>query len=594
MVFNPLFLEHVHREANPGDETSSATQLPLLVRHFNEGPDRNQPGNSTITLLLVDLGRLLEEVPKPQWLCFVNAEGKILWEQGRNDSDYFTGISGAKLLAMSEDLSTGQYQKGLVNRWSDPWLVATAPSTVLPVTLFSAQPAKNLRVLILRYLTLVAGMTILALFGAILGIMRVMNRVTRRMGELADSMSALAKGEYSRRLPEGRWDEIGQLIGYFNLMAISLDEAHREVKEKTVHLRTALENMRLLDKAKDDFLVLISHEVRTPLTSIMGGVDFLKSTMARASEQEQAVFEKMNVSEVVAIIQNNGERLSGFMTDAIQMTAIQSVDRRLNLKPQPVADLFEMGLCGIREKASQRNIQVENQLHDQVWAVLGDAKILKIALEKILNNALVHNREGGKILIREVWTVPGQGGPDDLLRPEDAHTLMAQPDFSRYEDEDVRWRLIEIFNSGEPIPEDRREALFGKFQLVGRIEHHQKGSGLSLPIAQGAVQCHGGRLLLHSHENDGNSFYLMLPPLLDQNAIDEAMAASLWDDARQSIGGVAGDKKVGQVADLTMLKVEVDDLGTPVDRRLDQAGGGINRTGSADHQKQVAVGSRRK
>ncbi len=594
MIFPPVFLEHANLNTEPEAMATSKTQLPLLIRHNNWGDNQAHHRDQTLTLLMVDLGRLLSNMPTPDWLCFVDDRGRILWEQGGSETAFFAGLSGQELLSLRHELSTGRYQRGLVNRWADPWMVATVPSTSLPVTLFAARPAGNLRTLIFRYLTFVIGMTTLALLGAILGIMRVMNRVTRRMGELGDSMSALAKGDFSRRLKEGRWDEIGQLIGYFNLMAISLDEAHREVKEKTVHLRAALENMRILDQAKDDFLVLISHEVRTPLTSIMGGVDFLKSSLTRASSEEKELLNHLNVTEVVSIIQSSGERLSGFMTDAIQMTAIQSADRQLTLKLNPVGDLVERGLCGIREKASSRNIMVENHLLAQVWSVLGDAKILTMALEKIFDNALVHNRDGGKILIREVWEVPGQGGPGDLLQADGLRALLEQPDYPDFEDEEIRWRLIEVFNSGEPIPVDRRKALFGKFELVGRIEHHQKGSGLSLPIALGAVRCHGGRIILQSDEKDGNSFYILLPTVLDQTALAEAMADNLWDDVNQGFGGIAGDKEMGQVADLTALKVEVDDLSPTVDGGVNQAGGGVNGSGSSDHQEEVTVGSRGK
>ncbi len=576
LLFAPIFLQN---------HSSSETHLPLLVR--------NKPAKSTsLTLLLVNLGTMLSAAPTPDWLCLVDHQGRILWEKSHAKTGVFEGLSGKDYLRIDKELANGGFRQGLVGRWRDPWLVSTIPSPTLPLLLFSASPAADLRNLVMEYMALVMGLTMLSFLGAVLGVMGVMQKLTNRLSELAESMSSLARGEYSRRMPEDSWDEIGQLVGYFNLMAVSLDEAHREVKDKTLHLRTALENMRLLDKAKDDFLVLISHEVRTPLTAIMGGVDFIKASAKSANEEDAAVLQRMNILEVISIIQNSGERLSGFMTDAIQMTAVQASDRHLDLKPAPVVELVEFGLCGIREKAALRGIQVENYLNEQVWSVLGDQSILKMALEKVFDNALSHNRENGKIVIREAWEVPGQGGPEELLLGEHLQLLLDQPTFQQWEDEDIRWRLIEVFNSGDPIPPNRQKALFGKFELVGRIEHHQKGSGLSLPIAQGAVECHGGRILLHSHKTDGNSFFLLLPTFLDSEVVDETLAAHLWNDAQQSIGGASGNKKVGQVTDLTALKVKVDDLSTPVDSGVHQTGGGINGSGGSHHQKEVTVRSR--
>jgi len=556
LLFSPVFLS---------SDSASETHLPMLVRH-RSGANQDEAH----LLLLVHLGEMVSDAPMPDWFCLVDPQGRILWEKDRSEVDVLKGMSGKDFLKIEEELATNGFRQGLLGRWRDSWLVAAAASPTLPVTLFSARPAVELRSLIMTYMAFVIGLVVLSLLGAVFGVMRVLKRLTSRLGELAASMSSLAKGEYSRRMPEGKWDEIGQLVGYFNLMAISLDEAHREVKEKTTHLRAALENMRLLDKAKDDFLVLISHEVRTPLTAIMGGVDFIKASAEKTSESDQEVLKRLNILEVISIIQSSSERLSGFMTDAIQMTAIQSSDRKLDLKPTPVVEMVETGLIGIREKASLRGITVENQLNDQVWSVLGDSGILKMALEKIFDNALKHNRDGGKILIREAWKVPGQGSPEELLLNESLRSLVEQPSYREFEDEEIRWRLIEVFNSGDPIPDAWRKALFGKFELVGRIEHHHKGSGLSLPIAQGAVECHGGRILLHSNANDGNSFYLLLPTLLDPSVVNKAMATQLWDDMNEGFGCIAGDKKVGQVADLTSLKIKVDDLGTSVDSSIHQ------------------------
>jgi len=558
--------------------------LPLLVRH------QDSPRGRAL-LLLVDTATLLEKTNLPGWTCILKNDGTILHRRDPEGSEFLAEMDGADLLEMAS--RTDRDNGRLLNRWSDPWLVSSASSRVLPtVTLLAARPAGDLQKLLGRYLAFVCCVALLAMLGATLGVMRVMERISQRVHELSGNMAALSQGEYSRRMSEGCWDEIGQLVGYFNMMAASLDGAHREVRHKTLHLRAALENMRILDQAKDDFLVLISHEVRTPLTAIMGGVDFLKARLDQADPDEKALLDEMNVNEVVGIIQSSGSRLRGFMTDAIQMTAVQATDRKLKLQAIPVVDLVEVGLVGIRERAAARGIRVENQLEDRVWSLLGDPEVLKLAMEKILKNALKHNRDGGRIIIREVWEVPGQGPAAQLVMSKGRRRLEEQPAFSDWEEEELRWRLIEVFNSGEPIPEEKREALFGKFELVGSIEHHQRGSGLSLPIAQGAVACHGGRILLHSDGQDGNSFFLLLPTLLDARYVEAALSAS-WDEFGQGVGGASGNEEVGEVADGAALEVEVQDAGAPVAGGIDQPGGGIDGPGGADDQEEITVGGRR-
>lgn len=596
-VLPPLRL-HTPAQSD-GRAAGDSPHFALLIRHRRSVTDQS-------TLLFVNVQQVLDNADLPDWFCLLDGQGRLQYRRDLHRTDFWGDWDGAQIqkkLAGGDLHNRGELFRGkliqgklfrgeLFGRFSEPWLVTELSSAIFPgCTFLTARPADDLRALLGRYLAFVCGIGLLALFGAMLGVMRVMGPCSRRLQELSENMSALAQGEYSRRMPEGHWDEIGQLVGYFNMMAVSLDEAHREVRKKSLEQRAALENMRLLDQAKDDFLVLISHEVRTPLTAIMGGVDFLKGHLDRASEDEREVLDRLDVTEVISIIHNSGVRLSGFMTDAIQMTSIQSTDRKLHLKATPVVELVEMGLVGIRDRAMQRSILVDNQLEGRAWSLLGDTNVLKMALEKILDNALVHNRDGGKIIIREAWEVPAEGTAGALAKPSCWRTLQEQPSFSDWEGDDLRWRLIEVYNSGRPIPAERRKALFGKFELVGRIEHHHKGSGLSLPIAKRAVGAHGGRILMHSDGRDGNSFYLLLPTVLDKPRVEAARPTSLWDEAGQSVVGAAWHEEVGQVTDLATLKVKVDDPGTTPPSGVDQTGGGVDGPGSANDQEEVTVGS---
>ena len=327
-----------------------------------------------------------------------------------------------------------------------------------------------------------------------------------------------------------------------------------------------MDHLRLADRAKDDFLVLISHEVRTPLTSLMGGVEFMRSALDKADPAQKEAVEALHLPEIVDIVASSGRRLSGFMNDAIQMTAVQGAERELDLKPVPIERLLEVGLCGVRERARLRNITVVNEFSgEDGWSVLCDMGVLKLALERILSNAVIHNRDGGHLVIRRADSIPGLTAEQVRPDAEMVRRLWSQKSFQDYAATPIRWLLVEIFNTGDPIPEDRRRALFGKFELVGRIEHHHKGSGLSLPIAQAAIVHHGGRIFLDSADRDGNSFYLLLP------CVAEGIGATpdlenLWDQAGQGQGGVAGNEQVGQVRHAAGLAVELQHAGTSLPR----------------------------
>jgi signal transduction histidine kinase len=587
-IFPPLLL-------NRKDGLPGTALIPVVVR--GDGHE-----DSCHHLYLFELASLVNERNPDQWWCLLDGAGRILHtvdgepavgssldDQGKVPGHpVLESVSGQDLLTSSdaEDRDGwGQVGSGLV-----PWLVLHQQSEQLGLTALMVDRAEELRATVTQYLFVILLAVVLALTGAVYGINLVMRHTSDRLSALSSNMEALARGDYSGRMPQYRKDELGNLIGFFNLMAVSLDEAHRQVKDKAAHLRAALENMRMLDKAKDDFMVLISHEVRTPLTAIMGGVDYLLKSVERASPEDREVLQRLNVKEISDIIHSSGERLGGFMTDAIQMTSVGSSETRLNLRPVPVRDMVAQGLCGVSELANLNQVTIHNQLDGVTeWSLLCDPEVLRIGFEKVFKNAVTHNREGGVVVITESLLVPDRGPVSDLLGPESLRRLEEQQAFEEYEDDDLYWRLIEIYNTGKPIPADRRAALFGKFELVGRIENHQKGSGLSLPIAKAAIESHGGRIFLYSHEHDGNSFFIMLPTIRTASLPEAVASEESGNDQGNGIGGAARHEQVGQASDPAGLQVELDDFCTTVLGGVDQAGGGVNSPGGADHEEEVAI-----
>lgn len=615
-VFPPILIEEVRGGSQASAVGELAALLPVLVRD-----EENASSGSFHTVYFLSLNRMLSVllgseglVSAPDtWWCVLNHQGRViaaaesmptvgslLQNQHRTaDSGPFAVASGEELLG---DWSLGvPWTRSLFGGRLAPWVVSAGQSPDLPLAILIGHEARELRTTSLGYMFAVIGMALLALAIAVFGVTRVVGKVSSRLTRLSRNMELVAEGDYSRRIPTSTRDEVGLLINYFNQMAASLDETQNQLTEKTEHLQAALENRQLLDRAKDDFLELISHEVRTPLTAIMGGVNILKSVVDRTLGADLEVLEKLNVIEVVKIIEGSGERLHGFMNDAIQMTSIQSSDKEIELKITSVGNLVELGLCGLREMAKARDIEVVNGLeNERGWQVLCDTKVMKLAFERILKNAVVHNYEKGRVVIREVEEVPGLGRIAEMPRAEDVHRLMSLRSFEPFEKIPISWRIVEIFNTGDAIPAERCEALFGKFELVGRIEHHQRGSGLSLPIAQAAVEIHGGRICVHSAKLQGNSFYLLLPTVAKADvevhrAQTEGGGLSLFDDAvgeqlGHGVGGGTGDEYIDLVGDLAGLEVEFDDQGAPASGGGNQSGGRVDRAGGADDQKNLGVG----
>ena len=442
----------------------------------------------------------------------------------------------------------------------------------------------------MRYAWAILAVALAALLGAFIGIAKVLGPFSSRLSAMSRNMESLAAGEYSTRMATGPEDEVERLVGYFNTMAGSLEETNRQLEEKTDHLGAALKNLRELDQAKDDFLVLISHEVRTPLTAIMGGIDYLKSTVARCDEAFREALNRLNISEITEIMDHSAGRLRDFMNDAIEMISIQNSERKLTLQPVPAHDLMTAFLASIRDRAEGMGLTLDVRLSGaEDWDLLCDVEILRGALGRILDNAVVHNVPDGVIRISEAEAVPGRGSAADLADPGGLLRLLGHVQEGGSNDREITWRLLEIFNTGQAIPKDRQEALFTKFQVVGELEHHQKGSGLSLPIALAAVEHHGGNIFIHSVKGEGNSFYLLLPTVPSEPERSPDREIGSGDQEAQGLGGVAGHEEIGQMADAAAFKVELHHAGPGLPGGRDKSRSGVDRAGGSHHDEEVTV-----
>lgn len=564
LVYPPV---HVQRRHDHGSPVTRAL-LPVVVR---QDPALT---SAPPAVYFLDLDQLVRRDAPASWWCLLDDDGVVLGSSrgnlrvGRPLSEYAFDLRGSDRLVEGWRLGALARSAGtLVDRGGGfvraPAVAAAARDAAMPFTVVVAARHEGLRAASTQFALLVLVVLAVALVAPLIGVFQVLAEQERRQQVLADNLEAIARGDFARRLDPGRPDEVGRVVAGFNVMAEGLEEARREAHDNGQRLEAAMEHLRQADKAKDDFLVLISHEVRTPLTSLMGGVEFMRSALDKADPAQRQAVEALHLPEIVDIVASSGRRLSGFMNDAIQMTAVQSSERELDLRPVPIESLLEVGLCGVRERARLRNITVENEFAgDNQWSVLCDMGVLKLALERILSNAVVHNRDGGRVVIRRAASIPGLPAAQAQPDAEMVRRLWSQPSFRDFENTPVHWQLVEVFNTGAPIPEDRRRALFGKFELVGRIEHHHKGSGLSLPIAQAAIEHHGGRIFLDSSDRDGNSFYLLLPCVPSGLYVARG-TANLWDESGQGQGRVAGNEKVGQVRDAARLEVELEHASAP-------------------------------
>lgn len=245
-----------------------------------------------------------------------------------------------------------------------------------------------------------------------------------------------------------------------------------EIEDVARDFEKMAEDLKKLESMKEDLTKMVVHDLKSPLSGIMGGLDYLDSGLLGAMTDDQAGIVKLakkSSDNMLALIQN--------ILDIAKMEA-----GKLDLKKEKVniADLLrskqkEFGAQAINEE-KEFSLDVENALPD----VVIEKNIIERVINNLISNAIKHTSSKGKILL------------------------------SANKDED--FLKVSVSDNGPGIPEEFKEKIFEKFVQVERDKSALRtGAGLGLTFCKMAVEAHGGRIWVESEVNAGSSFVFTLP-----------------------------------------------------------------------------------
>lgn len=274
-------------------------------------------------------------------------------------------------------------------------------------------------------------------------------RLTKPLKLMSKAAHALSRGDFSKRIPVMSDDEIGELAVSFNMMTNSLSR---------------LEGMR------KSFVANVSHELKTPMTTIGGFIDGILDGTIEPEKQHY----------YLNIVSNEVKRLSRLVQSMLSMSKLESGE--FVLKPE----LFEFGelLCAIvvsqEQRIEKQNIDISGLDSLDNLSINADRDLIHQVIYNLVDNAIKFTPENGKIHFS--------------LKRESKNLVFS------------------ITNSGVGIPQKDLPFIFDRFYKVDKSRSQEKNNtGLGLYIVKTIINAHSGSIAVKSRENEFTSFKITLP-----------------------------------------------------------------------------------
>ncbi|MCX7569715.1 HAMP domain-containing sensor histidine kinase [Tumebacillus sp. DT12] len=285
-------------------------------------------------------------------------------------------------------------------------------------------------------------------------------RMTRRkigyIEDLAGGLLTISKGDLRHRVPELSGDELGSLARNINHMARELE--------------TKIEKERRAEKIKNELVTNVSHDLRTPLTSVIGYLRLLQDGRYQSEEQHD---------EYLRVAYGKSEQLKGLVEDLFEYTKLTNQGVRMHLREVCMNDFLEQLAEEYVPLAEENELRLIKDLPDErLYASVDPDQFVRV-LENLLTNAVKYSTKPGEIRV----------------------ALAAEADEI----------CIAVVNNGDPIAAAELPRLFERFYRVEQSRSSASGgSGLGLAIVKSIVDLHGGRIWAES-EGEQILFQIRLP-----------------------------------------------------------------------------------
>lgn len=231
---------------------------------------------------------------------------------------------------------------------------------------------------------------------------------------------------------------------------------------------------RAIEKSKDELITNVSHDIRTPLTSIIGYLGLLKTGISSKEDQQK----------YVDIAYTKAEQMKSLADDLFEYTTLKSTSTKLNLNELHIYSMLEQVAAGFELEAEKKGIDIEIEARPKNLTIQADAEKLVRVYNNLISNAFKYGTGATKIKLVA-----------NLVNKSEVE--------------------LRVENNGEPIPVSAQKKIFDRFYRVETSRNTKTGgTGLGLSITKSVVDLHHGTIRCQSDEN-WTSFIIRLP--LDPN-----------------------------------------------------------------------------
>jgi signal transduction histidine kinase len=245
----------------------------------------------------------------------------------------------------------------------------------------------------------------------------------------------------------------------------------REVQELTRSFNDMAARVRSSQESQRDFIANVSHELKTPLTSVQGFAQALMDGTAEAPEARR---------QAAAVIYDEAGRMHRMVLDLLDLARLDAGTADLKRAPVDLAALLRNVAEKFTPQARAASVEIR-VVAAGLPAITGDGDRLAQVFTNLVDNALKYTPAGGEITLRAASSIPG-----------------------------VR---VEVADTGSGIPAEAMARIFDRFYQAdpSRQGGRKHGTGLGLAIAREIVQAHGGTISVRSSQGQGSTFTVSLP-----------------------------------------------------------------------------------